>query len=140
MKKTTNKTNPFLDIEGKPFVVGAWYVVTRKAITKEGDWNEVWVRGMDKYVTKSFMVLRTSLYSGAELMHNNDQYAFPGFVLKRVKNKRISMKILSLNSKYDAIIDRAGITVGCQTFNFKKLDELISLSNTLRTKKNRWIR
>ena len=106
--------------------VGDTVKVLRTAKDYEMGWGTVWVRTMDGFVGKQFVVNDVGAARGFRVTADDgDNYWLPFFILQLVSKKKAVVKVV-LNGSHTAECSKDGIKVGCQDFSWdivKKLQD-----------------
>ena len=108
-------------------VVGDTVKVLRLAKSYNLGWENSWEPKMTEVVGSSFIVegIRSS---GIQLRVGQDlALDFPFFVLEKFEDT----KTVTLNEDYAALVSQDSVVVGCQTFPWSKIEEIIEAHNRL---------
>lgn len=102
--------------------VGDTVKVLRKAKDKENGWGINWHTGMTSFIGDEHVVRSIN---DLGIVMKDSSYAFPFFVLERIKKGKKLPYPVRISSEYKAMFrEDGGIDVGCQRLSFDKLEEI----------------
>jgi hypothetical protein len=110
-------------IEAMDLKVGDTVRITHKVPSYSLNWEDVWIKEMDKYIGEEYTVI--SIYKAEMGIQLGIGYQFPAHCLEKVERK-IEFR---LNSDYTAVLTKDKVTVGCQEFHIDTIKKLVNTYN-----------
>ncbi len=107
--------------------VGDYVKVVEKANGREFGWANSWEDAMTDNIGKTAEIQRIS-DSGIQLRIGSTDFGYPFWVLEKIIS---TSKNVKLNSEYTATVHKDKVQVGCQTFPWSKIQEIIAARNSL---------